>query len=107
MKLYKVTYFGLFSSGEQAFSLDKYTITLNDARKIVQEFTAYMQDAINCKENDGDGIERYIQVVEYKDCTSNGKGYVEIIYNRSEIVCSCPRGKKQITQNSRIFFTAQ
>ena len=105
MKLYKVTYFGLYSNGEQAFEREKIAITLNDARKIVREFENDMQTELahpsSCRE-----IDRFIHVIELKECHSNGKGYVEMLYNRSEVVATCICGDTQITKNSKIFFTA-
>jgi hypothetical protein len=104
MKLYKVTYFGLFSNtADEAFSHTKYVPTLNDARLAVRKFEYDMQGIgelpIPFRETD-----RYIQVVEYKMQTEDGIS--EYKYQRSEIVATMNNGDTEITKNSKIFFTA-
>ena len=115
MKHYKVIYLGLYSAysdgvRKKAFECEKYVLTLNDARKVVREFENDMQEELAhpsaCYVKEKKGIDRYIHVIELKDCTSNGKGYVRMLYNRSEIVATCLCGDTQITKNSEIFFTA-
>ena len=103
MKLYKVTYFGLFSNGDEAFSHTKYVPKLNDARLAVRKFEYDMQGIgelpIPFCETD-----RYIQVVEYKMKTEDGISQYK--YQRSEIVATMHNGDAQITKNSEIFFTS-